>query len=127
MCFVLLSLLLLIPKHCVAILASTDAPSVYHVADKDTTIADFPRVGCVDDHLHGGFYKLVAADNGHGYTLDNISRVLHATINALLTALAYAVHVVILKPVDVGRKQGFLYIFELRLANNGFNLLHTLN
>ena len=77
-------------------------------------------------HLHGGFDKLVATNDGQCHTFYNVGRVLNATIDTLLSALTNAMHVVILKPVDVRRKQRFLDILKLRLPDDSFNSFHTL-
>ena len=107
--------------------ACTDAPCVDHVAYKDAAIAHFARMGCIDDDFYRRLHKLVAANNGQCHTLDDIRRILDATIDAFLSALTDAVYVVILKPINVRRKQGFLDFLELGLPDDRFNLLHTLN
>ena len=64
--------LLLISQYGVAVLASADAPCIYHVADEDAAVADLSRVGCIDNHLHGRLDKLIAANNGDSYALNDI-------------------------------------------------------
>ena len=120
-------LLFLISKHSVPVLSSADAPRVDYVADKDATVADFARMGSIDDDFYRRLHKLVAANNGQRHTLDDIRRILDATLDAFLSALTDAVYVVILKPINVRRKQGFLDFLELGLPDDCFNLLHTLN
>ena len=100
MCCVVI-LLFLISQNRVAVLACSDAPGVYHLTYEDAAVADLTRVSCVDDYLHGRINKLLATHNGHCYALDDICRILDATVNAFLSALSDAVHVVILEPVDV--------------------------
>ena len=107
--------------------ACTDAPCVDHVAYKDAAVANFARVSSIDDDFYRRLHKLVAANNGQRHTLDDIRRILDATIDAFLSALTDTMHVVILKPINVRRKQGFLDFLKLGLPDDCFNLLHTLN
>ena len=58
-------------------------------------------MGHLQDDLHGWVEEHVAADNGDGHALNDVCGILHATVDTLLSALTNAVHVVILKPVDV--------------------------
>ena len=106
--------------------AGTDAPCVNHVAYEDAAVAYLACMCCFDDHLHGGLDKLVATNDGQCHTFYDVGRVLNATIDTLLSALTNAMHVVILKPVDVRRKQRFLDILKLRLPDDSFNSFHTL-
>ena len=94
--------LFLISQYGVAVLACANAPSVNHIAYKDTTVADFTCVSYLQNNLYGWIEKNVAAHNGDGHALDYVGTVLYTTIDALLTALTNAVNVVVLKPVDVG-------------------------
>ena len=94
--------LLLISQYGVAVLACSDAPSVNHIAYKDTTVADFACVGYLQNDLHRWIEENVATHDGDGDTLDHIGAVLYTTIDSLLTALSDAVNVMVLKPVDVG-------------------------
>ena len=84
--------------------ARTDAPSVNYVTYKDAAIANFARVSSIYDDFYCRFHKLVATNNGQCHTLDDICRILYATIDAFLSALTDAVYVVILKPINVRRK-----------------------
>ena len=94
-------LLLLIPKYGIAMLTSADAPSIDDVAHEDTTIANLTRMGHFEKHLNGGIEYHVTTYNRNGYTLYHVRRILHATVYPFLTTLADAMHVVVLKPVDV--------------------------
>ena len=105
--------------------ACTDAPCIEHIAHKDTTIADLTRMGYFKNDFYSWIEKHVAAHDGDGDTLDHVGTVLYTTIDSLLTALADAVNVVVLKPVDVGRKQSSFHLLELSLTDNRFNLFHT--
>ena len=118
--------LFLIPQNSIAMLAGSDAPCVNHFAHEDAPVADFARMCCFCNYLDGRLQELVAADDGYCYTLDNVRRILHATVDAFLSALTDSVYVVILKPVDVRVEQCFLYILKLCLSDNCFNLFHTL-
>ena len=60
------------------------------------------------------------------HALDHVRGILYAAIDAFLAALADAMHIVVLEPVDVCCEQGLLDLLELRLADDGFNLFHTL-
>ena len=94
--------LFLISQYGVAVLACANAPSVNHIAYKDTTVADFTCVSYLQNNLYGWIEEYVAAHNGDGHTLDHVGTVLYTTRDALLPALTNAVNVVVLKPVDVG-------------------------
>ena len=94
--------LLLVPQYRVTVLTGANAPRVYHVAHEDAAVAYLARVGYLQNHLYRGVEEYVATNDGDGHALDDIGTVLDATIDALLTALADAMHVVVLKPVDVG-------------------------
>ena len=107
-------------------LSRTDAPRVEHVAHEDASVAHLARVSYAQDDVDGGLQKLVAADNRHSHTLDDIGRILDATVDAFLAALPDAMHVVILEPVDVGTEQSLFDLLKLGLADNCFNLFHTL-
>ena len=82
----------------------TDAPCVDHVADKDAAVAHFARVSSINDDFYRRLHKLVAANNSQRHALDDICRILDATVDAFLSALTDAVYVVILKPINVRRK-----------------------
>ena len=84
--------------------ACTDAPCVDHVAYKDAPIANLTRMGRLDNDFYGRLHKLVATNNGQRHTLDDICRILDATIDAFLSALTDTIHVVILKPINVRRQ-----------------------
>jgi len=49
-------------------------------------------MGYLQNHLYSRIDNDVATNDGDGYTLDNIGRILDATIYTLLTALADAMH-----------------------------------
>ena len=118
--------LLLVTEHRIAVLPCADGPGVDHVADKDTAVSDLTRRRRLEDHLDGRIDELVTAHDGQRHALDHVRGILDATVDALLAALADAVHVVILEPVDVRGKQGLFDLLEFRLADDGFNLFHTL-
>ena len=97
-------------------LASADAPHVNHVAHEDAAVAHLACMRSLDNHLYGRLDELFAADDGQCHTFYDVRRVLNATIDTLLSALTYAMHVVILKPIDVRREQCLFDILELSLA-----------
>ena len=107
-------------------LTRTDGIAVQNIAHKDAAVAHLARVASRQEHLDGALDKLLAADDGDVHALDHVGAVAHATVDALLTRLSDAVAVVILKPVDVRRKQRFLDILKLRLPDDRFNSFHTL-
>ena len=104
MCFCYPYTLFLVPQYRVAMFACTNAPCVDHVAYKDAPIANLARVSSFDDDFYRRLHKLVAANNGQRNTLNDICRILDATIDAFLSALADAMFIVILKPINVRRK-----------------------
>ena len=93
--------LFFIPQHRVAVLARANTPRVDHLTDEDAAVAYLARMGYVQDDLHRWLHKLVAAHNGQRHALYHVRRVLHTTVDSLLSALADAVNVVVLEPVDV--------------------------
>ena len=80
----------------------------------------------LQDDLYGRFDEAVAAYDGQRDALDHIRGILDTAINTFLAALADAMHIVVLEPVDVRSEQGLLDLLEFRLADDGFNLFHTL-
>ena len=117
--------LFLVSQNCVAVLACADAPRVDHVAHEDAPITDFARVCHLQDDLHRRLHELVAAHDGQCHTFNHVGRVLHTALDALLTALPDAMHVVILKPINVRMQQCFFHILELCLADDCFNSFHV--
>ena len=104
---------------------STDAPRVDHFAHEDSAITNFTRMGYFENNFHRWFNKLVATYDGQCHALYHVRRVLHTTIYSFLSTLTDTMYVVVLKPIDVRREQGFLNLFELRLADNCFNSFQT--
>ena len=118
--------LLLVSQNSVAVLTGADAPGVNDVADENTPVANITRMSYFQDNLDGWINYHVAAHNGQRNSFDDISGILYSTVDTLLTTLPDAMNVVVLKPVDVRREQGFLDLFKLGLSDNRFNLFHTL-
>ena len=123
-CIILSICLLLVTQHRIAMLTCADAPCVNHFADEDASVADLTRMSCFDNDIHGRLNELVTADNGDGHALNDIRRILHATIDSFLTALADSVYVMIFKPVDVRTEERFFDLLKLCFPDNCFNLLH---
>ena len=117
--------LFLVGKNGVTVVASTDGVTVDHITEEYTSIAHFTRMGYVHNHFDGGFYKHLTAYNTNLHTLDDISGILHSTVDALLATLSDTMNIMIFKPVDVGIEQCLFDILKLCLADDCFNLLHN--
>ena len=117
--------LLLVSQYGVTILTGTDAPYIEHITHEDSSVTYATRVGHLENHLHGGIDKHLAAYDGDLHTLYHICAILHTAVHSLLTALADTMYGVVLKPVDVAAQQRFLDLFKFGLADNCFNLFHT--
>lgn len=109
----------------VTMLAGANGIAVGHGRDEYTSVAYLARVGMLEQYFNSGLYEAIATDDGDVYTLDDVGRVLHTAVNPLLTLLAYAVYVGILKPVDVCCHQRFFDLIKLGLSDDCFNLLHN--
>ena len=103
-----------------------DGPGIDDITDEDAAVTDLPGRSGLEDHFDGRIDETVAADDGQRHALDHVGGILDATIDAFLAALADAMHIVVLKPVDVCFEQGLLDLLELRLSDDGFYLFHTL-
>ena len=104
--------------------ARANAPCVNHVAHEDAAIAHLARVCHLQDHLYRRLHEVVAAHDGQRYALYHVRRILHTAVYPFLSALSDAMHVVVLKPVDVRLQQCLLHILELCLSDNCFNPFH---
>ena len=91
----------LISQYRVTVFACANAPGIYHIANEDAAVADLSCMSCLDYHLYGWLNELIATDDGDSHALNYIRRILDTTVYALLSALADAVYVVVLEPVDV--------------------------
>ena len=117
--------LLLLRNHLVAVVAGADRVAVEHIGDEDTPVAHFAGVRLAEQDLNGRLHEDVAADDGDTHALNDVGGVLHTAIDALLPLLPDAMHIGVLKPIDVGCQQGFLHLIKLGLADDCFNLFHT--
>ena len=106
-------------------LTRSDRVAILHVAYEHTTIAYVACMCCLKEDLDGTLQELITADDGDVHTLNHIGAVNYTTIDALLTALADAVAVVIFKPVDICSQKGLFDLFELGPADNSFDLFHN--
>ena len=122
----LLPSLLFISKYGITMLACANGPGVDDIANKDATIANLARMGYLQNDFHCRIKENIATHDSDSHTLNHVGTVLHSAVYPFLTALTNAMDVVVLKPIDVRRKQGCFYLLELRLPNNCFNLFHTL-
>ena len=66
---------------------------------------------------------LVTYNNVQEHSLDAAGIIHHTTVDTGLTHLAFATHIIVGEPLDVGSKQCFLHIIKLRLANDCFDFL----
>ena len=55
----------------------------------------------LQNDLYRRLHQWIATDDGQCHTFNHIRRILHATIDSLLSALSDAVHIMVLKPVDI--------------------------
>ena len=111
-------LLLLVFQYRVTILTRAYRIGVDDIAYKDATISYLTRMSHLQNHLDGRIKNNISTHDGDSYTLDDIRRILNATVYTFLTALPDTMHIMVLKPVDIRRKQGLLDLIKLGLANN---------
>ena len=97
----LLPSLLFISKYGITMLASANGPSVYDIAHKDAAIANLARMGYLQNDLHRWIEEYVATHDSDSHTLNYVSTILYSAVYPLLTALTNAMHIVVLKPIDV--------------------------
>ena len=93
--------------------------------DEDTSVANLSSVGCLLDGTYCLLYILVANHYINENALDTTGIVHHATVYPGLAHLALSTYIIVRKPLDVGGKQCFLYILELCLTDDSFNLFHV--
>ena len=109
----------------VAPFARADADGIFYRDDKNAAIANLARACRALDCSYGLLYVLVAHHDIYQHALDAARIVHHATVNPCLAHLAFAPHVVVGKPLDVGGKQCLLDILKPRLTDDSLNLLHN--
>ena len=96
-----MGLLFLVFQNGVAILTRADAPRVNDITDKDASVSYLARVGYFQEYLNRWLHDDIPTYNRYGNSLYHVRGILHATIYALLTTLADAVNIMILKPINV--------------------------
>jgi len=121
----LIKSLFLIPQNDIAMFASANAVAIKHLTHEDTPIADLTRMSHIQENPDSALEKLITADDGDMHALYIVGAVHNATIDAVLTALAYSMTVMILEPVNVGAQKGFLDLLKFGLTNNSLNFFHN--